>query len=188
MAPIKKNPQKKEKAKKNTSKVNSRLTKIKAQATNKKFNVNKNYKNLPKQKHQNTKSISLNFALSAFSVFIFVILFEYIWHDVILKELYFNNQHLWRNANEINHYLKFTLLTQGSLAILFTIIFSHYHSNKALGKGLQFGFLTGLFLAITQTAPYANMPIAGDLAFLWFVGGLLQGIGIGLVLACIYKK
>ena len=62
------------------------------------------------------------------------------------------------------------------------------YEDKGLGEGLRFGIPMGILLGLLQAGMYPYLPISVELAFAWFLGGLIQGIGIGLVLAYTYKN
>ncbi len=51
--------------------------------------------------------------------------------------------------------------------------------------GVCFGALIGLLMGVQCAGSYIWMPIPGELAVKWFIGDLVQGIVIGVVLALI---
>lgn len=164
---------------------NTRLDKIKAKAETEKKLPTKTKKAAT---ITNKKLCPLNFVITALGSFIFIFIFEFVWHGIILIDFYTNTPNLWRSSIDMPYYAKFAFLTQISLAFLLTFIYSqNYHDNN-LATTLKFGFFAGLLIAIVQTAPFAYMPIPGELAFLWFIGSMIQILGVSLIIASILKK
>jgi|GEM_PF-147842 len=129
-----------------------------------------------------------NIIATSIATFIFIFIFEYLWHGVVLTDLYIQTSDLWRTPAEMQDYFQYAFLTQISLAVLLTFIFGKKYEKRGLMEGARFGLYAGLFIGIMQSASYAYMPVPGALAFLWLVGGILEGIGIGITISAIYKQ
>ena len=85
-------------------------------------------------------------------------------------------------------YLPFMWGMQFLLVSMTAYIFGLNYEGGGVKEGLRFGVLFGLLFAIMAIAPYAYMPIPFSLAAWWALGGLVNGIGLGIVFGFIYKK
>ena len=74
-------------------------------------------------------------------------------------------------------------LFAGSLALFYTVVGKHLSCKH----GIQFGFLTGLVLAMPALGTYCYMPIPLTISLLWMLASLLKCVGGGMVIASIYK-
>lgn len=126
--------------------------------------------------------------ISTLAGFVFLFIFDWVFHGMLLRGLYFETAHLWRTAPEISSYMPVTLLTQLWLAAIFTWIFSLHYENTGIGEGFRFGIYIGLLIAALQFGVYAYMPIPLQLAISWVVGGIAKGLGLGLVVAVCFQK
>jgi len=126
------------------------------------------------------------FALSIVAVFIFVFLFEFLLHGLLLTDLYRQTAQLWRPQEEAK--MIFIFLSQFGFAVVATYMFTAHFENRGIGEGLRFGLYVGLLLATIEIGRYCYMPIPGLLATVWVAGALIKGLGSGAVLALTYKR
>lgn len=126
--------------------------------------------------------------ISTIIIFIFIYVFNFIWHGILLNELYIETSALWRTEDEMSKLFAWGILYQFLMALIITLLFviRHHHSN--FFKDLKFGVLIGILMGLLQMSAYLYLPIGFDLAFLWFTGYFLMGIGIGLILALVYRN
>lgn len=127
------------------------------------------------------------FIISSVAVFVFIFVFDIVFHGKLLIELYQDTESLWRSPDEMQEYFEWALLSQMLLAIMCVWIFSRHYENKGLGEGARFGLYVGVFMGVLQFGSYPYMPISFVLAMAWFFGAVIQGLGIGLTLSHIYR-
>lgn len=127
--------------------------------------------------------------IASIVVFIIFFLLGMLFHTVCLKSIYEQTSNLWRAEGDMPLWMIW--IAQLIAAFLFCYIYTKGYEAKpsAIGEGLKFGFLIGLFVSIPMAVgTYASMPIPGKLAFYWFIMEmfiyLLAGIAVGLI----YKK
>lgn len=130
----------------------------------------------------------IHFILCLIFGFIFIFLCDYALHGHILLPIYRSIPGVWRNDADMAELLWFTLLTEFLIVLFTAYIFTRNYEGKGLAEGARFGIPVGLLMGTMMMAPYAWLPIPLGLAFAWFCGGLLQGIGLGLIFALVYKK
>jgi hypothetical protein len=127
------------------------------------------------------------------SVAAFVVLFvlEFIIHGMMLQGIYQQTALVWRPMEELQKTMWMMWLGYLIFAPFFALIFiKGYEKNKpALDQGIRFGVLVGLALAPMQSlAWYSVLPIPGNLAFYWFLGGMVEFIALGVTVAMVYGR
>jgi hypothetical protein len=127
------------------------------------------------------------YLLASLASFIFIFLFEVLFHGNILGPAYERTAHLWRSNAQMNQFIHWTLISQILKALIIAFIFTRYHKGKKITEGLRFGAMIGLLLGIMQFSTYAYMPIPFGLALSWFIGAMFQYTAIGIILSVIYK-
>jgi hypothetical protein len=128
------------------------------------------------------------YALAVVAVFTFIFLFEWVWHGILLKDMYQKTMSVWRPEADMKQFFPFMMLTQAAVALILTFVFTRHYEGKGLGEGLRFGTYMGLLLGIMSAGWYAYLPVPAILAILWGVGGLIMGLGIGAVASLVYKN
>ena len=127
------------------------------------------------------------FAQAALAAFVFVFVFEFVVHGVLLKGMYLETAHLWRS--EADSKMQFILMGQivfsGVTAFLFTKICDtdFFKDNR-----LRYGLLLGLVLASPTIASYSYMPVPFALWLSWVGAETVKGLGAGIAIAIVYKS
>ncbi len=120
----------------------------------------------------------------------FVFLFAYEWalHGVLLMDIYLQTPNLWRTPEDMTALFPFQLLGQFALTFVSALLFTRHYEAKGVMEGVRFGGWLGLVFGVMMASSFVWMPISGTLAVAWFVGGLLQGVGLGVIFALLYRK
>lgn len=138
--------------------------------------------------------------ISTVAVFAFIFAFDYLFHGMLLHGLYESTAHLWRPMEEMDQMMWMCIGYHFLLAASITCLYGLIAKNgggtcETTGKpacprktGICFGMKLGVIMGLMSASSYIWMPIPGELAAYWFVGAVLQGIGIGLILSCTCKK
>jgi len=126
------------------------------------------------------------FLLASIVAFIFVFIYEFAFHGMLLKGLYEQTAHLWRLEGE--HKMQFILLSQLGFALMMGFIFTLKYEGKGIGEGVRFGLLMGLLVGAIELGTYCYMPIPLALTLAWVAGAILKGVGTGIVLSLVYRK
>ena len=132
------------------------------------------------------------FALSVFAVFVTIFSFESLFHGYLLKDAYQATQNLWRSVDEMNGLYHIIIIRQIIQSIAIVCLFKMVAKNfDTSGCGspieIKFGVKIGLLLGAMQYGVYAYMPIPISLAFSWFVGEIVLGLLVGVILLIIKK-
>ena len=96
----------------------------------------------------NTKRFMLAFV----ATFLFVFLFEGLWHGVLMMPLYEATEEVWRPRAESS--MAFLTLGQLLYALLFNYILTRNYEARGIGKGLRFGLLKGLGAGVILSLTY----------------------------------
>ncbi|MCR4337128.1 MAG: hypothetical protein NUV91_04905 [Candidatus Omnitrophica bacterium] len=123
--------------------------------------------------------------VSSLFVFLFITVFEWIFHGIFLKDLYVQTSYLWRPEDQF--IMPAMLLGQFSFAFIFSFIFVKGYENKGMIEGIRYGLLIGLLFIPSQLVMYAVQPLPANLVILWSVGGLVELAIAGAILAATYR-
>ena len=127
------------------------------------------------------------YVLAAAAAFVFMFAFEFVWHGLLLNDQYAATQALWRPEADMGTHFPVAMATRLALALVIAFIFTRNYENRGLGEGARFGLLLGAFLGLTSFGIYPYLAMPFGLAAMWFVGGAIEGVGTGLVIALIYR-
>lgn len=121
------------------------------------------------------------------AVFVFIFLFEWVFHGVWLKEMYEATPQLWRPQSVMPQYFPFLTLGQILFSIFLGVLFAFRYKGEGAKEGITFGMLVGLLVAPVNLISYAIQPLAFTLILFWIVGGLVEMTVAGLLLGLICK-
>jgi len=130
--------------------------------------------------------IGKKYGLALLAVFVFVFIFDFLVHGLLLKDAYAQTAHLWRPEGEQK--MLFMFLAQLGYSAVLGFIFTRNFENKGLGEGLRFGLLMGFFMGSVQIGTYGYMPLPLYLPLLWMASEILKGTFAGLVLSLVYRN
>ncbi|MEI6805379.1 MAG: hypothetical protein WCK49_02600 [Myxococcaceae bacterium] len=129
----------------------------------------------------NVKKISL----SSLIIVCLWFLMDFVFHGVMLTELYQDTAALWRPMEDMNQWIHlFVLLVNTALFVAFYQVLV---VSKTLQQGFKFGMYLGLITGFGSACFYLYMPIPIELATGWFVCNLLESIVAGLVVGHFLK-
>ncbi len=129
-----------------------------------------------------------NLMLSTLGCFAFIFAFGYVVHGNLLMPMYLHTKHLWRSAAEMDDYSLFLIATQVVTAFVVSGLYSKYWGGCGVMRGVRFGLLIGLLMGTMSAAAFAWMPITVELAQAWFIAGIVEGLGLGLICWAAFKS
>ena len=130
------------------------------------------------------------FVASVIFAFVFIFLFNWVYHGVLLMDTYAATADLWRpmpKDGAMTTYCYFAMVSQFLTAFMLTYIFTCHYEGKGVGEGVRYGLYMGLLLAAIDLGKYAYMPVDFPLVASWMLGSLLTGLGTGAIVAMIYR-
>ena len=130
------------------------------------------------------------YLLAWISSFAVLVVGDTLIHRIWLGPFYQATAAWWRPAAQMQSFMHFMLLSQLTLAVLLTFIYTKGYEprNGTLGQGFRFGVLMGLLLAVPQNL--MNMfvyPYPPTLIINWIFGTLLEVTAAGMVIGLLYK-
>lgn len=122
------------------------------------------------------------------AVFATIFGFQWLYHGVYMMPDYEATASLWRPKEEMEGMMWICILTKLIMAFAITCLFCWVAKGCESGgrcpmKGARFGLKIGLILGAHDFASYMWLPIQMDMAVKWFVGDVIMGVLIGVVLA-----
>lgn len=121
------------------------------------------------------------------AVFVTWSVLGFIIHGLILGSIYATTPQLWRPMSEMKTGLMYfaSLMTAAS----FVIIYSQFVVKKSIKSALLYGIIFGIGTGISMGyGSYSVMPIPYVIAFVWFVGSVVEYTLGGLVVGLIIKN
>lgn len=128
------------------------------------------------------------YLFATIALFIFIYLFEMLVHGYLLQGLYESTASVWRNSAEMDAHLSIAIILQFTLSAWSALIFSTLYQEGGIKNGLQFGLLFGVFAGILTASWYLWLPVPTKLGAIWFINGVVEGLGGGIILGIINKK
>ncbi|HUV29726.1 MAG TPA: hypothetical protein VMY05_01355 [Acidobacteriota bacterium] len=127
------------------------------------------------------------YVIGSIVVWVFIFLFEYLLHAVVLEGYYQDIAHLLRTTMGGEFFL-WVLISEFLLSFGFCYIFIKGRENRGLAEGFRFGLLIGITFGVSSTlAHYAVYPMTGKLAAGLVIGYPVEMILAGLIIAAIYR-
>lgn len=124
------------------------------------------------------------------AVFVTIFVFEWLFHGFYMMPAYQATAEHWRPMDQMQgpDMMAICIFTKLIMALAITCLFCWVaqgceSQGKCTKKGAKFGFKIGLLLGAQQFASYIWLPIEMDMAVKWFIGNIIMGVLIGVVLA-----
>lgn len=128
------------------------------------------------------------FIVATVVVFVYIFFYEWIFHTMILKDIYLATQSLWRSSVQMQAHFGWLVFGQFLLALMFCFIFAKGYQAKGLLEGVRYGIYITILLTGPHLIMYAVQPIPANLQFYWFIGGFVELVVAGMLVSLIYKK
>jgi hypothetical protein len=129
--------------------------------------------------------------LASVVIFIFVSVFGYVVHEVMLAGLYQQTASVWRPKAEMDSMMWLLSLSSAVYTLAFTFIYAKgYEAAKpGLSQGLRFGLYVWVLTSVAfNLAWYALIPIPASLPVYWTIAGLIESLAIGAIAGFLYKE
>lgn len=120
---------------------------------------------------------------------VFVVLFGYDWllHNVLLKDIYVQVASLWRSPVDVQAHSVWIVMGQMTVAIVFSYLFAKGYEKQGVAEGVRFGLMIGLLMSSPYFAAYAAQPLPLYLVGAWVVGTLFEFVLAGIVITMVYR-
>ncbi len=126
-------------------------------------------------------------ALAVLAVFVTWSVLDFVIHGLILGSAYAATPALWRPMDEMKTGLMyFTVLVAAASLV---VIYARFIADKGIKTAVLYGLVLGIGYGISMGyGSYSVMPIPYTMAFVWFLGTVVEMTAGGLVAGLIVKK
>ena len=121
-------------------------------------------------------------------VFVFMFFYEFVFHGVLLRADYEPLTAIMRSEEASQGLMHFLILGLLVMSWVLCVIFERGYENKGLAEGARFGLILGILMSAPSLIFFAVMQFPGDLIVKWIIGGLLELVVAGMLLATVYGK
>lgn len=112
---------------------------------------------------------------------------DFLVHGLWLRADYQAAKPLWRPSEEMRTFQNWIILARVIAVVTFVLVWAIGFAGRGIVTGMVFGLLMGMSQHVWAIINYVAMPVPGPLAAKWFVGGVVEGVVLGLVTALLYK-
>jgi len=119
--------------------------------------------------------------------FIFIFLFGYLWHGVLMKPAYQETSALWRPDPDFQSHFAILILGHLLIAFAFTGLYISQIGDRGIGNGVGYGIVIGMLCSGANLIRFATEPITGKILGMWIAGDLIMFAIMGAIVAAIYK-
>lgn len=128
------------------------------------------------------------FIIAVVTVFIFFSAFDYVFHEILLKDAYEATSNLWRPDEVIDQYFLWFMLGQFIFTLGFVALFTKAFKRGGIAEGAIFGLLLSILFFGNLSIWHAVLPSTGGLIVNWIIGTTIELIIAGIIVAFIYKN
>jgi hypothetical protein len=119
--------------------------------------------------------------------FVFIFLFGFVWHGILMKSAYMETAALWRTDADFNSHFWVLLLGHAVLAFAFTGLYVSKVGIHSAGTGFGYGIVFGIFSAGIDLIRFAVEPLTTKILWMWIAGSLISFAIMGALVGAIYK-
>jgi hypothetical protein len=113
---------------------------------------------------------------------------DFVLHGLLLNGKYMATAQLWRSEAEMKARIGFMLFGQVLVGAVMATIFARGYEGKGWKEGARFGVWIGLLMTGPMCINYTVSPLPADIFWSWMVGGFVQSVLGGIVIAAAYAK
>lgn len=125
--------------------------------------------------------------LALLIAFVFVFLFGFLWHGILMKDAYKEVAGLWRSDAEFMSHFWILILGHAVLAFAFTGLYVSKVGRHSAATGFGYGIVIGLFCAGGYLTRFAVEPLTAKIFWMWVAGGFIEFAIAGALVGAIYK-
>jgi hypothetical protein len=112
---------------------------------------------------------------------------DFLIHHLWLGPIYEATKSIWRPEEEMHTHMCWMFCAQFLIVATFVIVWAKGFAGGSMGTAVTFGLLMGVFQQTWAIILFVVLPLPGELAVKWFLGGLVQAVLLGIVTSLVYK-
>lgn len=128
------------------------------------------------------------FLAATAALFVFIVLFEWLVHGILLMDLYRETPYVWRTLEEMEANIPLVMLFRFFFSVWLTYVFTQIYPDGGIVNGVRYGLYFGVLMGLLSASWYFYLPISAKLGWQWFSYGVAEGLFSGMILGFIYKK
>lgn len=125
--------------------------------------------------------------LAFLAAFVFIFLFGFVWHGILMKPDYLATAAQWRTEADFNAHFGILIFGHAVLAFGFTGLYVSKVGRPGAGTGLGYGIVLGIVACGIEIIRYAVEPLTLKIIWMWIAGDLLSFALMGALVGAIYK-
>lgn len=128
------------------------------------------------------------FIIAVAAVFIFFSAYDYVFHEILMKDAYEATSNLWRPDEVMDQYFLWFMLGQFIFTFGFVALFTKAFKRGGIAEGAIFGLLLSIIFFGNLSIWHAVLPSTGGLIINWIIGTTIELILAGIIVAFIFKN
>ena len=125
--------------------------------------------------------------VAAIAAFLFVFLFGFLWHGVLMKPAYLETSSLWRTDPDFQSHFWILILGHALIALAFTWLYVIKIGVNSAATGIGYGILIAILCSGANLLRFATEPLTAKILWMWIAGDLIMFAIMGALVAVIYK-
>jgi hypothetical protein len=117
------------------------------------------------------------------AAFVFIFLFEFLWHGMLMKSAYMETATLWRTEPMF----PLLILGQAVIAFAFTGLYVSKVGVNSVATDMGYGIVIGILCTGGDLIRFSVQPLTVKILWMWIVGGLVEFAIAGAIVGAIYK-
>jgi hypothetical protein len=119
--------------------------------------------------------------------FVFMFLFGFFWHGMLMKPMYEATASLWRPEADFNAHFPILILGHAVVAFAFTGLYVSQIGKNCAGVGFGYGIVIGILSCGVEIIRFAVEPLTTNILWMWFAADLICFAIMGALVSAIYK-
>ena len=121
------------------------------------------------------------------AAFVFLFLFGYLWHGILMKSAYMATASHWRTEASFHSHFWILILGHAVIAFAFTGLYVSKVGVNCPGTGFGYGLVLGILSCGVELIRYAAEPLSHQVFLMWIAGDLISFSLMGALVGAIYK-
>jgi hypothetical protein len=127
------------------------------------------------------------FFIAFIIAFVYIFLFGFFWHGMLMKPMYQATSSLWRSDADFQSHFPILILGHAVIAFAFTGLYVCKVGVNSAGTGFGYGIVFGIFACGVNIIRFAVEPLTRNILLMWFAADLICFAIMGALVGAIYK-
>ena len=128
------------------------------------------------------------FILASIAVTVFIMAFDFLFHNILMSSLYEQTASLWRPQESMKDHIGWMILGQIIKSLGFVALFTKAFKRGGIAEGAIFGLLLAIIFIGTNFIMHSVAPYPISMVINWVAGTTIQLVVAGIIVALIYRN